>query len=180
LEQEKTSMKQCLIDSSSAILLYKSGLFGYLFETYHIAMTASVYEELTVPGYPGAGEFRQSAKSGAVTIQSSAGMLFPGEGANSLYAMGRGERDTIRCYVAKGPILFIIIDDGRAARYCRRAGIPFINGLLFARIAFLSGLLSESEYIKKQGELVRIGRYGHEVIAFVKRSTCKEIAFFLP
>ena len=107
-------------------------------------------------------------------------MLFPGEGANSLYAMGRGERDTIRCYVAKGPILFIIIDDGRAARYCRRAGIPFINGLLFARIAYLSGLLSKSEYIEKQGELVRNGRYTPEVIDFARHCTGKEIAFFLP
>jgi len=169
-----------MVDSSSAILLYKSSLFDHLLETYRIAMTASVYEELTVPGYLGAREFRQYAETGAVKIQSPIGMQLPAKGANSLYAMDRGERDTIRCYVAKGPISFIIIDDGRAARYCRRTGIPFINGLLFARIAYLSGLLSESEYIEKQGELVRIGRYGQEVIAFVKRSTCKEIAFFLP
>jgi len=169
-----------MVDSSSAILLYKCSLFDHLLETYRIAMTASVYEELTVPGYLGAREFRQYAQTGAVTIHSLFGMQLPAKGAKSLYAMDRGERDTIRCYVAKGPISFIIIDDGRAARYCRRAGIPFINGLLFARIAYLSGLLSESEYTEKQGELVRIGRYGHEVIAFVKRSTCKEIAFFLP
>ena len=54
-------MKQCMVDSSSAILLYKSNLFAHLVEAYHIAMTESVYEELTITGYPGAGEFRQSA-----------------------------------------------------------------------------------------------------------------------
>jgi len=175
-------MKRCMVDSSSAILLYKSGLFADLVETYHIAMTASVYQELTVPGYPGAGEFRQYADTGAVTIQSPSGMLMlpQTEGANSLYSMGRGERDTIRCYVAKDSITFIILDDGRAARYCRRAGIPFINGLLFTRIAYWSGLLTKSEYDEKQGELVRIGRYGQEVVAFVRHCSCKDMAFFLP
>jgi hypothetical protein len=173
-------MKQCMVDSSSAILLYKSGLFTHLLETYHIAMTASVYEELTVPGYPGAGEFRQSAKSGVVTIQSPAGMLLPGEGANSLYAMDRGERDTIHCYVANGSITFIILDDGRAARSCCRAGIPFINALLFARIAYLSGLLPETEYDEKYKELVRIGRYAPEVTAFVRHCSCGDMVFFLP
>jgi len=169
-----------MVDSSSAILLFKSGLFAHLVETYQIAMTASVYDELTIPGYPGAREFRQYVDSGALSIQSPSGMLMPAEGLNSPNAMDRGERDTIRCYVTHGSIMFVILDDGRAARYCRRTGIPFINGLLFSRIAYLSGLLPENEYIEKQGELVRIGRYGQEVIAFVRNCSCEEVAFFLP
>ena len=173
-------MKQCMVDSSSAILLYKSGLFADLVETYHIAMTVSVIEELTIPGYPGAGEFRHYADIGAITIQSPPGIRLEEGATKFLYSLARGERDTVRCYVAKGPITFIIIDDGRAARYCRRAGIPFINALLFARIAYLAGLLSRREYDEKYEELVLIGRYAKEVTTFVRQCSGKEIAYFMP
>ena len=168
-----------MVDSSSAILLYKSDLLDILVEAYHITMTASVYEELTITGYPGAEEFRQYAEAGSIITQSPPRMQLREGEAESLYSMGRGERDTVRCYDAKGPA-FIILDDGRAARYCRRAGIPFINALLFARIAYLSGLLPETVYDEKYGELVRIGRYGQEVTAFVRHCSCKDMAFFLP
>lgn len=173
-------MKRCMVDSSSAILLYKSGLFANLVEIYHITMTDSVYEELTIPGYPGAREFQRYVENGAITMQSPPAMQLEDGAAKSLHAMDRGERDTVRCYEANGPITFIIIDDRRAARYCRRSGIPFINGLLFARIAYLSGVLPASEYDVKYGELVHLGRYASEVIAFVRQCSCKEIAFFLP
>ena len=63
-------MKQCMVDSSSAILLYKSDLLDILVEAYHITMTASVYEELTITGYPGAEEFRQYAEAGSIITRS--------------------------------------------------------------------------------------------------------------
>jgi hypothetical protein len=173
-------MKQCMVDSSSAILLYKSDLFAHLVETYHIAMTDSVYEELTIAGYPGAREFLQYAENGSINIQSPPARQ-PGDGAEkSLYSMGRGERDTVRCYAAAGPFTFIILDDGRAVRYCRQTEIPFINALLFARIAYLAGLLPAAEYAEKYGELVRIGRYAQEVAAYARQCSCKDIALFLP
>jgi hypothetical protein len=173
-------MKRCMVDSSSAILLYKSDLFAHLVDTYHIAMTDRVYEELTIAGYPGAREFLQYVENGSINIQSPPERQL-GDGAEkSLYALGRGERDTVRCYVAAGQITFIILDDGRAVRYCRQTEVPFINALLFARIAYLTGRLSAAGFAEKYGELVRIGRYAHEVAAYVRQCSCKDIAFFLP
>jgi len=174
-------MKQCLIDSSSAILLYKSGLFRTLIEAYQIVMTASVFGELTVAGYPGAQEFVEYGATNVVIIQSPATNRLPeGLSNDGLPSLDRGERDTIICYERAEPDSFIITDDGKAAQYCRRHGIPFINALLFARIAYLSGMLPESDYHDTYAELTAIGRYSEEIISYAQQCSRMEIAFSLP
>ena len=174
-------MKQCLIDSSSAILLFKSGLFRKLIEAYQIVMTASVFEELTVAGYPGAQEFAEYGATNVVIIQSPDPNRLPaGLSNDDLPALDRGERDTIRCYERAEPDSFIITDDGKAAQYCRRHKIPFINALLFARIAYLAGMLPESDYHDTYAELIAIGRYSEEIMAYAQQCSRIEIAFFLP
>ncbi len=174
-------MKQCLIDSSSAILLYKSGLFRTLVEAYQIVMSASVFTELTVAGYPGARVFAEYGATNLVSIRSPAtDRLAAGSANNNLCALDRGERDTIHCYERAEPDSFIIIDDGRAARYCRLHKIPYINALLFARIAYLTGMLSEKDFHDRYAKLVAIGRYSEEIMTYVQQCSTREIAFFLP
>ena len=174
-------MKQCLIDSSSAILLYKSGLFCTLVEAYQIVMTGSVFAELTVAGYPGARVFAEYAATNLVSIRSPAtDLLAAGLSNNALPSLDIGERDTIRCYERAGPDSFIIIDDGRAAQYCRRHKIPYINALLFARIAYLTGMLSERDFHDRYAKLVAIGRYSEEIMTYAQQCSTREIAFFFP
>jgi hypothetical protein len=174
-------MKQCLIDSSSAILLYKSGLFRTLTEAYQIVMTVSVFEELTVAGYPGAQEFSDYGATNVVIIQFPATNRLPeGMTNDDLPSLDRGERDTIRCYEKAEPDSFIIIDDGKAAQYCRLHKIPYINALLFVRIAYLTGLLSEGDFHDRYAKLVAIGRYSEEIMAYAQHCSTRDIAFFLP
>jgi hypothetical protein len=174
-------MKQCLIDSSSAILLFKSGLFRKLAKAYRIVMTVSVYEELTVTGYPGAQEFAEYGATNVVIIQSPDTNHLPeGLSNDGLSALDQGERDTIRCYERAEPDSFIITDDGKAAQYCRRHKIPYINALLFARIAYLSGMLPESDYRDTYAELTSIGRYSEEIMVYAQQCSRVEIASFLP
>ena len=174
-------MKQCLIDSSSAILLYKSGLFQKLTEIYRVVMAASVFGELTVAGYPGARKFAECGATNVVRIQTpAADRLAHGVSDDDLLALDQGERDTIRCYERAEPDSFIIIDDGRAARYCRLHKIPYINALLFARIAYLTGMLSEKDFHDRYAKLVAIGRYSEEIMTYVQQCSTREIAFFLP
>ncbi len=174
-------MKQCLIDSSSAILLYKNGLFRKLIEAYQIVMAASVFEELTVAGYPGAQEFAEYGTTNVVIIQyPDLNRLPAGLSNDDLPALDRGERDTIRCYERAEPDSFILTDDGKAVRYCRLHKIPYINALLFVRIAYLTGMLTESDYHDTYTELTAIGRYSEEIMAYAQQCSSMEIGFFLP
>lgn len=174
-------MKQCLIDSSSAILLYKSGLFLNLTEVYRVVMAASVFEELTVVGYPGAGMFAECGATGLVLIQPSAtGQMARGMPDDDLLALDAGERDTILCCRETHGLSFIVLDDGRAARYCRQRKIPYINAILFARIAYLAGMLTVKDYRGKYEKLSSIGRYSEEIMAYARHSSRKDIAHFLP
>ena len=49
--------KRAVVDASSAIILFKAGLFLPLIQNYHILMTEAVYSEVTCKGYPGAEDF---------------------------------------------------------------------------------------------------------------------------
>ncbi|MCD6388500.1 MAG: hypothetical protein J7L69_03730 [Desulfobulbaceae bacterium] len=52
-------MKKCLIDSSSAILLYKSGLMQTLISTFDVRVGTVIYKKLTCSGYPGCEQFKK-------------------------------------------------------------------------------------------------------------------------
>ncbi len=173
-------MKKCLLDASSAILLFKSGLYAELVKTYEVLMTESVYHELTIDRYPGADTFRGGKSAGEVKVLAGFGgevafqsQISPGN------LLDRGEFDTICCFKAgKGD--FILIDDGGAAKYCRDHGIPFINALLFVKLLYDSGLISASVYEQKFNTLLRLGRYSHEIIKFARQAETHLLAGFLP
>ena len=63
------TMKQVIIDASSAILLFKAGLFSDLLRSYKIIITESVYGELTGNDHTGAKEFRNYRQSGKMEVQ---------------------------------------------------------------------------------------------------------------
>lgn len=174
-------MKQCLVDSSSAILLYKCGLFLNLIGKYRVLMASSVFQELTVFGYPGAAEFAEHGANGTVLViqpppESSAVTLAD----DRLVALDRGERDTIQVSADFEPGIFIITDDGPAAQYCRSNDIPYINALLCARILLLTGMLSEHDFQQAWAKLTSIGRYSERIMDYARQCSTKEIAFFLP
>lgn len=181
LDQAKTcseagNQKTGLVDASSAILLYKSDILRALLEAYNILISESAYEEVTREDYPGASVFRRCRVAGELTVQPAP----LGEvSATRLSAMHRGERDTIRCFEA-GYGNFIITDDGKAARYCRKRRIPFVNAILVPRLLFLAGRLSQRECARKIEALVRLGRYGRHVVDFAKRCPSRDLVRFLP
>jgi hypothetical protein len=181
LDLKKETMKHCLVDSSSAILFHKSGLFLMLTEAYRVVLTASVYRELTVAGYPGAGDFVEYGTADLVRILNPpANRWARGKTDDDILALDAGERDTILCYRETPGLSFIVLDDGRAARYCRQRKIPYINAILFTRIAYLAGMLTVKDYRGKYEKLSAIGRYSEEIMAYARHSSRKDIAHFLP
>ena len=159
-------VKRALVDSSSAILLYKANLFQRLTEIYCVMLATPVYDELTCDGYPGAEIFAESNIT--VFRISTADTSFH-----------KGERDTIAGYL-QGLGDFVLIDDGPGAKHCKVKEIPFINALLFPKILYFSGIIAETEHCAKTEHLIDLGRYSRKVIDYVRCCGRSDLVVFFP
>ena len=176
----KIEKKSILIDASSAILLYKSGIFNQLFAIYHVLMATSVYEEITRKGYLGAEVFEACALDNQCKVlkkENHTKKDLPSQLEN--LSLGRGEKDTISLYL-EGVGDFIIIDDGKGAGYCKKQQIPYINALLFARISYLCRAITEKEFHIQTEKIVRLGRYTHSIIQYAEKCSRDQLVCFLP
>ncbi len=173
------SEKRVLLDASSAIILFKAGLHAVLLEMYTVVMPEAVYKEITANSYPGAEEYRQFLADTKIAIK---GPLL--DSANKtvrsgLNSLGRGEHDVINLYYA-GQGDFIITDDGAAARYCKREGIPFVNALLVPQILGAAGVKDRNFCRESMDEIIGIGRYSSKIIAFAQECQREDLSFFIP
>lgn len=172
--------KQVIIDSSSAILLFKTDLFSTLLNRYHISVTESVYQELSKDGYSGSSEFVHYHQAGKFSIKhllvnkGNRDLLNP-----TLHKLNRGERDTI-LYFLKGENDFIIIDDGKGAKYCRKENIPFISAILFPKILLITGEINRTTSQLKTDEIIRTGRYSQKIINIAEDCSEQDLKTFLP
>jgi hypothetical protein len=172
-------MHTVLIDASSAILLFKGGLFEAVAEAYRLTAAGPVGDELTGGGYPGARTFAAALADGRLArieaaelpahppLRGPSAGLHPGERA-TLAAMAAGRGD------------FVIIDDGAGARFCRRHAIPYINALLCPRILKLAGRLSAPAAAAHMDRIRRQGRYAPAIVAFAYDCEDAILEPFLP
>ena len=172
--------KRAVVDASSAIILFKAGLFLPLIQNYHIMMTESVYSEVTCRGYPGAEDFIKLGRDQSMTVincKAKFSARFADD--NSLFKLDRGERETIGCFICQ-QANFIIMDDGRGSRYCRDNNLPFINALLFPKILFLKGQLTTANFEEKMTTILMNGRYSKHIVEYAERMGLNELKPFLP
>lgn len=151
-------MKSVLIDSSSAILLFKSGWLDATLNHFLLKTGRAASRELTIPGYPGASRFQLLLERARIEVLPP----IPAPSNNrdtALTGMGDGERECIRHFLA-GAGRFILIDDGRAAAYCRAHRIPYVNALLMPRILALADSAIDGAAIKDaMATIYKLGRY---------------------
>ena len=169
-------MKRVLIDASSAILLHKAHIFEDVADQYRLKMVPTVFCEITVAHRTGAEVFREARDAGKIH------MALPDPGsrlhakAPSLHA---GELETIMAY-KEGAAHFIMMDDGKGARVCRKMDIPYINALLCPIILFLSGKIDGAARQSAFMHLMKIGRYGDEIVAHAEKADVNRLAPFFP
>lgn len=171
-------MKKVLLDSSSAIILEKSDLIDLLFDVYSVILTESVYHELTQNSYPSARLFERhySEASFALCPASNASSM---ELTADLQTLNPGERETIMQFET-GTGDFIVVDDGKAAKYCFRNNLPFINTLLFPIIMYISGRFSKWEKESSVSKILNIGYYSQKIIDQAGSLSIDELKPFLP
>ena len=66
---ENMNPKKVLLDSSSAILLFKSDLFHYLLKIYKVTISNSVYKKLTIKIHSGSREFKNYIQNKKMTVK---------------------------------------------------------------------------------------------------------------
>lgn len=171
-------MRKVLVDASSAILLFKAGLIGATAEAWELVITPSVMQELLVEGHPGTPVFRQMALAGRLTT-SAPGKRPEIAFLRDLDRMGRGERDTLNLFLS-GTGEFIIIDDGRAAGFCRTHEIPYINALLVPRILERAGADLPVIWSEAMDKVFRTGRYSDDIMDYAKFCPDHSLEAFMP
>jgi hypothetical protein len=171
------AMKTILIDTSSAILLYKVGWLDTTLAHYHLRTGSAAYRELVIPGYPGADIFQQ------LTAQGRLEVLRPGANPSAdpnLAGLGAGERECIQHFKA-GAGHFILMDDGRGAAYCRDHGIPYVNALLMPRIlAHADPEIGRLNVPRAMAQIYRQGRYAPWIMDFARHCSEEILAPFRP
>ncbi len=172
-------MKKILIDSSSAILLFKAGLYDNLTRLFDTCIAETVFHELTVDGRDGAEVFRACCMDGRVRVLNKKSEEDPSKAYPDFSFLGGGERETIREYIL-GSGQFIIIDDYKGARFCRDNAIPYINALLTPRVLFFSGDISEEASRSGAEAILRLGRYSRKIIDYAMSRERDDLSFFLP
>jgi hypothetical protein len=169
--------KRVVIDTSSAILLFKSGWMGPVMACYRAVIGPMVFREMTVGGYPGAAAFSRWQSEKRIIIENAQALAddpTPGRGR-----LDPGEQECIDLYHS-GAGSFLIIDDGRGAAHCRRQGIPFINALLVPRLLQHASVGNGADWQAALLEIFRIGRYAPWVKAYALSCPDDHLALFRP
>lgn len=169
------------IDASSAILLFKTGLFHLCTQYFSMIMETHVYKEVRVPDHPGAKFFLSMVQKNSIKVCRSnhdcpVDIHLPEN-------LDPGERQTIALYLQNArpnQRSFIIIDDAKGAKFCLSSNLPFINALLVPKILWFAGILNKNDYLDKTALVIEKGRYSRTVIEKAKALSPSDLAIFIP
>jgi hypothetical protein len=132
-----------------------------------------------VAGRPGAAELGTLTRGRpGIDVLPALPAHRTGDGASDLAALDAGERHTLRHYL-DGAARFVIIDDGRAVRVCRRRGIPHINALLCPKILCLAGKMPPGRARMYTRRIAALGRYSDGVRQWAEAAGLLELRFFI-
>jgi len=178
-ESDRQPFPRTMIDASSAILLAKAGLLGACCSLLHLSMTPTVAGEVGVPSRPSADAISRlvGMPNGIELLDDPAGSV-PAAVASDLKRLHPGERDTLHhCLI--GSARFVIIDDGKAVRVCRRYGIAHINALLCPRLLLFVERLSADCAAAYFARISALGRYSTQVVEWAAACQRQDLAIFL-
>lgn len=157
-------------DSSSLILLQKTGLLNYLLVYSRLIIAGAVFTELTDFEKAGADDLRMLLTDCVVKGMQ----IHETKGG----AMGDGERETIGLFEG-GWADYVMVDDKKAANNCKKHKIPFINSLLLPKLLYFRGILNEIQCTAKMKELFQCGYYSAAIWERARGFSRKDLNTFL-
>ena len=168
--------KTVLLDTSSAILLYKANLHELIVDYYHVIIPDSVYSEITIQNRAGSVEYSFLCNRKIIWVEQVKENLINYD--RELNKLDKGEGDCLKLFL-NGIGEFLITDDGAAAKYCQANDIHFINALLVPKILLFSGV-DEQKCRSAFSRILAEGRYSQKVQMFAKNVSTDELKVFLP
>jgi predicted nucleic acid-binding protein len=150
--------KTLISDSSSLILLAKVDLLGLLCKHSHIFITPEIREEIIFDSYDSA-LIQTLIATGDITIKSADGIGLYG-------SLGKGEKTAIALF-KKIKTDYLLLDDKKAALYCRQNSLPYINALLIPLYLRRWKVIDEKMMKKKIRLLTQIGYYADWIKEYV-------------
>ncbi|HNX25400.1 MAG TPA: hypothetical protein PKG60_15240 [Spirochaetota bacterium] len=167
-------MKSVIIDTSSAILMYKCHTIPALLKYCSPVISSAVKAELIVPGYEGWEFFTELCRNSMIKV-----LELETEKADELAgSLHIGERSAIALYY-EGKGDFIIMDDGKGSAFCRDNKIPYINALLAVKILFFKRLVTETEFDNARRWMIANGRYSKKVIEWAENADENLLSAFI-
>ena len=150
------------LDSSTAIILYKSGLLESFCAEWDLITTDAVYEEISqgISGKEISCILKSSSDSDAVSIEG----LF-----------GKGENSVLNLY-REGKAGIIFSDDGRFLEYCKKEGIPHYSSIMVPYLLFNIGKMSKDKGLEYTSIIITKGRFSEWVLDYVKSLWEKKIS----
>ncbi len=175
-------MKRVLIDASSFILVHKCGILDIVIKMYHVNMSTSVVSEIMHKKSEEASTLCLFIDNGDITVLQDS-LDDEGVSGVTLPKLGAGEKNSILHYTRIRLLhqsAFLILDDGKAARFCQKNSFRFINALLLVRILFLHHQVSRDEAQQAWQILTEKGRYSENILQNAATMEINELSFFYP
>lgn len=169
--------KAVLIDTSSAILLFKSDWMIPLMKGYRVGTGPVAFREMTATGYPGATAFTQWQQQNRLVLHPRCPTGHARQ--RDLHRLDPGERECINLFYS-GAGTFIIIDDGPGAAFCRREAIPYVNALLIPRLLGPGAAIDGAGIEAAIQKIYVRGRYAPWVLEYALTRPLEDLGFFLP
>jgi hypothetical protein len=172
LKDSQHHSKTVLPDASSAILLYKAGIVETFFDCFSVVLSPIVFQELTCNGHDGADKFAAYYREHRFYVAGT-----PADSAAMLTLEG-GERQLVLLYKG-GCGDYVVLDDKKAAAYCRDNGIPYVNALLVPKILLSGGYITDACCSDATRLLTGQGRYAPWVIRFSENCTGEDLKKYI-
>ena len=153
--------KSFISDSSSLILLAKADLLDLLCNNARIFITQTISEEIFFNSKD-SKLIQALIYSGELTVKKIKDSGLP-------VSLDKGERTAITLFMEMEAD-YLLIDDKKAAIYCKRNSIPYINALLIPHYLRECDVIDEQIMEKKIVLLNEIGRYAKWIKEYVSQN----------
>jgi predicted nucleic acid-binding protein len=152
--------KSFISDSSSLILLAKADLLGLLCRNARIFITQAISEEISFNSKD-SQLIQNLIFAGEITIKKI-------KDSGSPASLDKGERTAVTLF-REMDADYLLLDDKKAAIYCKKNSLPYINALLIPHYLRSCNAIDDRIMKEKISLLNQIGRYAKWIKEYVSK-----------
>jgi len=162
--------KRVVADTSSLILLAKSGLLEQVVSKLQVVVPERVYEEAVVRGKTKgqADAFQLETHFRAKRLQKKRPKRARGRAIQELFNLRAGERDALALAQELG-IDEVLMDDKKGISACKALGLRFATALDVLVALYKQGIIGKAKALEALGQLQEYGWYSKTLLEQARR-----------